>query len=322
MLKPSKLLLFGSVLCAVFYGYIIHYAFSEGVGEKVLLLIPLLLGLMIENRRLSGSWKEGVTYIIIALLGGLLAFLPGKNETVYDFANHLYYWPFFFVFLYLSITVLFENHIGVVPIGEGYTLLLNIGLIYLIFQEGWLDKPESLQWGLGILIGLFTLYVFFHGFSKQRLSTMHRFVLSIWSCVILIVFAANHGYRLLFETISMDGLAPANWKIFLSYFLLGVALIYIYRNIIMLSVYLPSRGRTYNKAHIEIIKVNNQLHVDRYASSQLSLGHALLIVFLSGVVYSLNAVYNYFEAHTLIMVVLWLVPLSIGVFSPIPERKP
>jgi hypothetical protein len=320
MLKPSKLLLFASTLCAVSYGYIFYYAFGQGAGEKVILLIPLLLVLIIENRRLTGSWKEGLIYVIIALLVGLFAFLPGKNEAVYDFADHLYYWPFFFIFAYLSMSVLFENHIGVVPMGEGYTLLLNCGLIYLIFQEGWLDDMGSLHLGLGILIGLFTLYVFFHGFAKQRLSTMHRFVLSIWSCLILIVFAVYHGYNLLFKTFSLEGLSLGNWEIFLSYFLLGVALIYIYRNFIMLSVYLPAKGRTYHKEHIEMIKVNNQLHVDRYAPSQLPLGHALLIVFLSGTVYSLNAVYHYFEAHTLIMVVLWLVPLSFGVFSPIPER--
>lgn len=310
MYSQSVLYLFGWVFCLAIYGLIAHLAFQAGIGEKTLLLIPVLSGLLIEKRKLTGSWKIVWRNLLFALLGSLISFIPAK-QSHYDLESHIEFWPFCFIFMFLTISIFADDERGVISVGEGHTLLLNLALIYLISDWNWLIKPEALQIALMVLLVLFTLYVFFHAFSRHKLSKNHRFVLSLWSSIIMLVFAINHLVRILRKTINTPELDTANWVLFLNYFLLGIALIYIYRNLLMLTVYLPEKQKFYNAAHKKAMQAANKIHIKRYSPFQLPRAMAWAIVLGSGLLYIVNFQYAFLDSHTLIMGVLWIFPLAV-----------
>ncbi|MCA1761776.1 MAG: hypothetical protein LC664_02065 [Flavobacteriales bacterium] len=118
-----------------------------------------------------------------------------------------------------------EDDKGVVPIGEGQTLLLNIGLIYLLAEWKWYSRYETLQLLSIVCVLVFTIYVLFHAFSRHPLSKTHRFILSLCSSIIFLIFSINHISLLMVDTVRESAISISNWTLIVNYFLLGVAAI-------------------------------------------------------------------------------------------------
>ena len=313
--KSNAWLIGGAVVVAIPYGYIMYLAYQQKTEMFSVMLIALILGVGYENIRLKSSWRAMAFKILAAMLVALTAFWPRNNPLLDHLSMQLSRWPYHFVFPFVVFSVAYHDKKVIPKLTEGITLLQSISLVYWVLDQGYLSGTEILNYiGLGIG-GFFVLLSLVHAFTYLDLSKRVRLWLSLWSSVIMIIFASDHIYRVFnYPNIVED----PTWNLglnILQYFLLGMALMYIFQNAVMLFTYMPSKHRFYDDTHMEEIRAMNKTHIGRYAPEQIKIRDAALaLVFTSGV-YWVNYRFNLLPRHTMIWVVFGALPLLINLVN-------
>ncbi len=185
------LLIIGSIILIPFFFYILYRTFNSERNLFSLTIIPLLLGVIFENIRLSNDWKSLYLKMLGALMLSVFAFMPNKQEFDYNFENQIEIWPYFFIFFFVLISVVDHSEKVTTKLTEGITLLQSISIIYLVIDLKLinLNNPFSL---FLIGIGLFlSLYYILYAFSYLELSKSARLILSIWSSITMLFFSIN-----------------------------------------------------------------------------------------------------------------------------------
>lgn len=163
----NLLLKIGGVLAFLFFGYIFYTVYQSEKSLISITIIPLILGLIFENKRLSADRKA----IALKILGGLLlsvfAFMPGKREKGYNFENHIEMWQYWFVFFFVVISMVYHEKKIVPKLTEGITLLQSISIIYWIIDIGFLNFDNAFAY---ILIGFGLIFLWFRSFTHFRIS--------------------------------------------------------------------------------------------------------------------------------------------------------
>lgn len=250
----NLLLAIGGIFASVFLGYVFYQTYQSERTLISIMIIPLILGIIFENKRLSTDWKTIALKILGALLLSIFAFLPGKKEQNYSFENHIEMWPYWFIFFFVLISMFYHEKKIVSKLTEGITLLQSISIIYWILDIGFLNFKNIFTYiiiGIGLI---FCIISFIHAFSYIKLTRNARLFLSIWSSIIMIIFAYDYIYRVYNFDYFVDYKILNDGLNILQYFLLGVSLIYIFQNAYMLLVYLPDRHRWYGKKKCKILK--------------------------------------------------------------------
>ncbi|MDO5969763.1 hypothetical protein Q4Q35_08085 [Flavivirga aquimarina] len=318
--KITIILIIIGIFILTFLGYIIFRTYQSQNSLLSIMTIPLILGIVFENRRLSSDWKDILLKITIALALSFIAFLPGKNERNYSFEHHIEIWPYFFIGFFVLASVIHHEKKIIPKLTEGITLLQSISIIYWIVDIGFLNLKNVFVYLL-IGIGLvFSIISFIHAFSYIKLTRNARLFLSIWSSVIMIIFAVDHIYRVFNFNYFVDYKIINDGLNVLQYFLLGVSLIYIFQNAIMLLEYFPSKSRAYNKEHLKDIRKMNKTHIERYSTNQIRIFDSLFaLLFISGIYY-----WNYkcqiMPRHTLIWLIFWIFPFIIWLKDLLNEK--
>lgn len=307
------------IVC-LFYGYVFYRAYISERSLVSIMMVPLILGIIFENRRLSTAWKMLALKIFCSLLIAMLAFLPGRGERTYNFDDHIELAIYWFVFLFVLASVIYHEEKIVPKLTEGITLLQSVSIIYWIADIGFFGFRNIFAYILMAIGLVFCTVSFVHAFSYRKLTTKVRLFLSIWSSIIMIVFAVDHIYRVYnFDYFVEDPILNTGLNM-LQYFLLGVSLIYIFQNANMLLVYLPDRKSWYGKEQMDDIRKMNKTHIGRYSWHQIKIPHALLALLFTATVYYGNYSYQIIPRHTLIWLVFWIFPFVILVKERIGHR--
>lgn len=306
------LLIIGSIILIPFFFYILYRTFNSERNLFSLTIIPLLLGVIFENIRLSNDWKSLYLKMLGALMLSVFAFMPNKQEFDYNFENQIEIWPYFFIFFFVLISVVDHSEKVTTKLTEGITLLQSISIIYLVIDLKLinLNNPFSL---FLIGIGLFlSLYSILYAFSYLELSKSARLILSIWSSITMLFFSINYLYRIYNSKFEIQTNTFDNIINLIQYFLLGISLMYIFQNVFMLMVYLPSKNSFYSKNHINEIKKMNKIHIERYSKNQIKVSESIIALILSTFLYLINYKVNFIKSYTLIWMVFWIFPLLIN----------
>ena len=258
--------------------------------------------------------------VIGALFFSTLAFIPNKNEHHYDFENHIEMWPYWFIFIFVIISMIYHDKKVIPQLTEGITLLQSISIIYWIIDIGFLNFKNAFVYLLISIGVVFCIISFIHAFSYIKLTRNSRLFLSIWSSIVMIIFAVDHIYRVYNFDYFIDNKLINEGLNFLQYFLLGVSLIYIFQNAFMLLTYLPDKHNFYGKSHMKEIKNMNKTHIKRYSMNQIKISDSFLALVLTTIVYYLNYVYQLIPRHTLIWSIFWIFPFVIWMKKLIIEK--
>ncbi|AXP81223.1 hypothetical protein CJ739_2142 [Mariniflexile rhizosphaerae] len=316
----NLLLSIGGILASMFFGYVFYRTYQSERSLISIMIIPLVLGIIFENKRLSTAWKTIALKILGAILLSVFAFIPGKREQNYNFENHIEMWPYWFIFFFVLISASYNEKKIVPKLTEGITLIQSISVIYWILDIGFLNFKNIFAYilmGIGLI---FCAVSFIHAFSYMRLTRNFRLFLSIWSSIIMIIFAIDHIYRVFNFNYFVDYKTLNDGLNVLQYFLLGVSLIYIFQNAYMLLVYFPDKHSWYGKEQMRDIKKMNKTHLDRYSQNQIKISDSLIaLTFISGFYYW-NYKYQIMPRHTLIWLVFWLFPFIISGKEIINEK--
>lgn len=318
--RITIILIIIGIIILSFFGYIIFRTYQSENNLLSIMTIPLILGIVFENRRLSSDWKAILIKITISLALSIFAFIPGKRERNYSLENHIEMWPYFFIFFFVIASVIYHEKKIIPKLTEGITLLQSISIIYWITDIGFLNFKNVFAYILMFIGLIFCLVSFLHAFTYIKLTRNSRLFLSIWSSIIMIIFAIDHIYRVFNFDYFVDYQFLNEGLNFLQYFLLGVSLIYIFQNAIMLLEYFPSKSRAYNKEHMNDIRKMNKTHIDRYSQNQIKISDSFLALFFTSGIYYWNYKYQIMPRHTLIWLLFWIFPFVVWYREMINEK--
>ncbi len=278
--------------------------------------IALLLGVLFESFRITDNWKTVIYIFIGSLLLSLFCFLPYKYESNYLFENHLGNWPYYFLFFFAFGSSIWHSERTKVKLTEGLTLIQTISIIYWLLDYG-IYNIDS--WFTKISIAVIIIFSFlsiFHSLSYYVLSRTTRLTLSIWSSIIMLLFAIDNIYRVFqYEDIENSKYFSQSFYVGLQYFVLGVSSIYIIQNMIMLMGFLPGKHTFFNPQYFKELRELKKEHIERYSDEQVNVFHSIVCILLTGTFYYINYKYQYFPRHTSIWIGFILFPFLLKIVS-------
>ena len=174
-----------------------------------------------------------------------------------------------------------------------------------------------------MIIGLiFSLYSVSHAFTHSILSRTSRLTLSIWSSIIMMLFASDNIYRV-YQNEQIENTADLTHGLYigLQFFLLGVSCIYIIQNLIMLMGFMPGRGTFFNKQYFRDIKELKKDHVKRYSDRQVKILHSFFCILFTGTIFLLNYHYQILPRHVAIWIVFVIFPFILDTYDYVAGRK-
>lgn len=275
-------------------------------------LLAMLLGLLFESFRVARNWKSVLGIFFATYAASFISYLPGKHEYDYIFEEHIVSWPYYFIIIYALLFAIFYKDKVTAKLTEGVTLLLSCALVYWAIDYGFMNYHNWFSYSLMAIGGLFTFFSLINALTHLHLSRTVRLTLSIWSTIIMFVFAIDNIIRV-FSNPDIEGSQYLSDGLYigLQYFLLGVSAVYIMQNYILLAGFLPSKNGNY----LNDLRENKKEHLDRFSDEQVSIGFSLLCIVYSVALYWLNHRYQLLPRHTMVWVVFLSFPLLTRLFS-------
>jgi len=304
----------------IFLGYISYLLTQTDYKLLPYLTIPLIIGLILENRRLNSDWKTLILKLMISIIlaSTVITFMSLDSSSI---SNQIKDWPYLLIFFFALISAIYHDKKVTSKITEGVTLLQSISIIYWIINSNYIEFSNIFE-SLVLVIGLiFCSISFFYAFSYKALTPRIRLFLSVWSSIIMMIFSFVYIYRVYnFHDFTGDYLTDFIINI-IQYFFLGISLIYIIQNGRMLAVYIPSKHSFFDKDHIKRIDRMNKLHIWRYSKKQVKIKDSFLTLLFTLLVFTTNYLFNLIPSLTLIWIVFWSAPIILFLKDKILEKK-
>lgn len=322
--------LFLFILFLIIYaGYDFYIHKSSGTHLVSLQVLALIAGVIFESRRMSNKWTTSVligifSFIFIFCLGYFLCTVVDDSDCSLGFIldRSLSFWPFVFFVFYVLYSRIFNERNITPKLTEGVTLFLSIAMIYWVADNGFINFDNIISqtlMGIGIL---FSLFSFFHAFTKTYLSDRNKLILSIWSSIIMMFFAIDNlnGLYQNEQFISSDDIQQSVY-VAAQYFLLGISSIYMIQNFMMLIGFLPRWKRFFNSRYFEEVRELKSEHIDRYSEEQVNYLDSVFCIVLIGSVFYLNYYYEFVSRQFIIWISFVIFPLILNLFNRVTGKK-
>ncbi|NVO11846.1 MAG: hypothetical protein HXX16_17945 [Bacteroidales bacterium] len=274
--------------------------------------LALIAGLFYENKRLTGDWKTVLKMTLFSFAFSILIFLPGEHESVYNFDKHLENWSYAFTFLFIIISIAFNEDKIIPKLTEGVTLIQSLALIYWAIDFGLAYSSYLIVKILMAIALIFSLYSILNIFANIALSNTNRLILSIWSSIIMLLFAIDNIYGI-YQNDQIETVQTFLQGLFigLQYFLLGVCSIYIVQNFLMIVGFFPGKGTFFNKKYFRNIKKLEDEHISRYSDNQVNKLDGLICLLFTGITFGLNYYFKLLPRNIAIWIVFIVSPYII-----------
>jgi hypothetical protein len=280
-------------------------------------MMPLICGLAYEFKQLSQSWTKTFNALAWAQLGSLLCFLPGRSEHDYILGMHISSWPFAFCIFYIIMGIVMYNKQLVYKLGEGITMLQSLSFIYWMLDLKIFTNSNYFLITLGSLGLIASSFSLFHSYTYTILNKNNRLLLSLWSSVIMIIFAVDNIYHVYkYSQINLSDDTNIILMNMAQYFLLGVSAIHIVRNIFMITDFIPGRDTFFNKQYFEEVRELKKLHISRYSASQINIRQSIIISAFTIIFFGLNFYYHFVPRNFLIWSLFFLLPFALILLNP------
>jgi hypothetical protein len=206
---------------------------------------------------------------------------------------------------------------------EGITLMQSIAVIYWVIDLGFMNSTYMVVKILMLIALCLALFSIYNAFSYQTLSRTSRLVLSIWSSIIMVLFAADNIYKV-YQNQQIEvtqGIIQA-FYIALQFFLLGVSGIYIVQNAFMLIEFLPGKYRFFNEQYFKDLEDLKRQHISRYLTQQVTRINSFLCVLITGTIFGLNYYYKLLPRNIIIWIVFVLFPIVLNLLNKSARNIP
>ena len=226
-------------------------------------------------------------------------------------------WPFTFLAIFIFISVMVHDKKVIPKLTEGITLIQSISILYWLYDLNFFDFDNKFLTIFLTIPILISLYSLLHAFTYIPINRKAQLYLSIWSSIIMIIFAVEHIFRV-FNSPEIEETTIINgFLITIQYFILGVSSMYILQNFFMLAEYLPSKNRFYGKEHMNDIRTMNNTHIERYSDKQVLILDSIFCLIFCLTIYYLNYKYQLVPRHTSIWIVFLTFPMVLNIKNKI-----
>lgn len=276
---PYTYLLQNPVILSLFFGF--------GIVTRSLFLI-----------KSKKEFKQILIYLLISLIG----LFPGKREVVYNLYTHIFYCFCLYIFV---IAIFFKEKL-LPEICEASILQLSLVFLYTFFIYYYNTDPFLNIVLLIILIP--TIAIFILSFLPIVLTFFWKLIFYVWFLLIntLLIwsFFSLGNLSLFFQQGGIQNLTP------ISSFLTGSAFFYLATGLIYLYLLIPIPGKHQSMENrIKEWKALVHLMVKKHTDIQTTWFQALFIILLEGGILLLNYFYHFISPNTLILVILFTIPL-------------
>ena len=297
---------------------------SQTSGKRLIpiSILALIAGVLFEGKRVSEKWSTVFSLTLVSLILSMLAFLPGKREHHYQFEDHIALWPYWFIIIF-SIGSVFTHGDKIKPrLTEGITLLQSIAVVSWVVDYGIFATGGYFAKTLMGVCLLFSLYSAFHAFTYTQLTKRGRLTLSIWSSIIMLLFAIDNIYRV-YQNDQIENTADISHGAYiaLQFFLLGVSAIYIVGNFLMLMRFLSGKGSFFNAEYFRGLRELTNEHVDRYSHHQVSVGYSLMAAVFATGIFSSNHYYQILPRHLAVWLIFVIFPIFFNIGDNIRDSR-
>lgn len=308
-----------AIFLTIYIGYRITISPENLIPINV---VAIIAGALLESKRIIKNWTTVLTMALGAYIFSFFAFLPNNKELNYNIENRIEIFPYYFIAIFALLVVCFYEDELTKKLTEGITLIQSIAIIYWVIDYGFVNT-NSIYLVLLMIIGLlFSFYSIFQAFTYKVLSRTNRLILSIWSSLVMLLFALDNIYRV-YQNEQIENTANIANALYigLQFFLLGVSSIYIIQNIKMLIEFLPSRGTFFNAEYFSDLKKLKNRHIKRYSNKQVNILHSFYCLLFSVVIFSLNYQYQFLPRHIIIWLVFVTFPIALSFYSYAQNRN-
>jgi hypothetical protein len=298
--------------------FIMYKASISGLKLFSVSLIAIFAGMLYESFRILDHWKTVLAVFITAYFISLFAFVPGGENHIYGFEDRIEAWPYWFLAVYsIGFAALYSEKPSA-KLTEGITLLQSIALIYWIFDDNLIRYDNWFAIALLTIVLLFFAFSVLHALTYIRLSETMRIILSTWSSIIMLVLAIDNLISVFNSPeIESTRYLSEGFSIVLQYFFLGVSSLYAVYNFMLLAMlYLPEKGKRYSESFQE----HKKIHLLRYLDSQVFIGHALLGIVYSSILYGLNYTFQLLPRNTVIWLVFFTFPILLNLIVAVQGK--
>jgi hypothetical protein len=277
---------------------------------------PLILGLIFQGKRLYGTWRPLIENFVIALGGSFFVFILTHKTTPVEEKIFLITYAFLLCFILAFLAKFKKNRILIIPqLTEGVTLLHSIAVIYWLVDFSRDYIYAKIFYVFFFIIFLFTLFSIINAFTKNPLSKTNRFLLSLWSSLIMILFALDYIISIFKNGEISDALSfQEGVFVFVQYFLLGISAIYIAQNINMILGFLPDKGERIFQSSSRR-KVLKKDHIERFSEKQVSVWYSSFCLVFSASLFWFNYEFKIISKQSVIWIVFVSFPILIYCFE-------
>lgn len=261
-------------------------------------LISLFSGLIIENYRINKN-KKLLFYVLCgAYTLSLSFFLINKSQAV---GKYISYWPFYFIAIFLIISVALNSEKLTQKVSEGFTLLISLAFLYWLLDKNILNFKtiwNSIITSITVLISGFSV---FNSLTNFQLTKSNRLFLSIWTTIVLLIISIDNSYSVFRNSDNDYNHISDNLFLALQYFLLGISSVYTAQNINLIYSLLDKDTR--KKAKI--------VHTKRYSETQVSINDSVFCIVFSMGIYISNYQFNILPKNLMIWLVIFIFPFLL-----------
>lgn len=282
-------------------------------GHWLLLMsfASLLAGMFLEIGSVTKKWKTVWALVLASCFCSLFIFIPSKDG---DVMTKIQYWPLAFCFFFtIMTTVIFENRF-LPKLDEGFIMLQSMGLIYWILDLR-VFEFDSLVLKIILVLPIFvSLYSVFHAFSYSKLNRSARLLLSIWSAILMLAFATDNYWALIFGPSVEEATGLGSMLlVMVKYFLTGASLIYVVQSFFL---FIPRDDSNRPGRTIDLEKY----HIERVSELQVHRDHSLIALVFSITVFGINFYYGIVPRQIAIWSVIISFPLLLSLYVRYVER--
>ncbi|MDY0986750.1 hypothetical protein SOM12_04935 [Flavobacterium sp. CFBP9031] len=306
--------------------YIVYDTYIKATSGSHLIpinIMALMAGVIFESKRITSRW---VLVVIIGLVSFFIAFAflnfinnadsHSRHGLGDVFTLSIRIWPSIFLVLYFIFSLLFYKYRIIPKLTEGITLLQSIAVIYWAIDYDFITSTNIVMQTFLVIGLLFSLFSIFHAFTNTHLSNTHKLILSIWSSIIMFLFAVDN-LHIIDEPAPIEITANILKILYLGlqYFLLGISSIYIIQNFIMLFRFIPRPGKFFNSKYFNSVRKLKGDHINRYSHNQVSPLHSLICIVFISTIFFLNYYYQFVPKQFIIWIVIVTFPFFINAFN-------
>jgi hypothetical protein len=248
------------LFCLIVTAFIAYKVFQTERTLISLSTIALMLGLVFESLRLGGFRKEIMRELLLAYACSFIVFIPMRFEE-YGLMSRISTWPAVFIGAYVIFSViLFKDRI-IPKINLTHTFVCLLAFVYYAYEWDWFWDESWLYRCLAFSGLLSTLFVLFLSLRKGVLTQRIRLMLSVFSALLMIFFAAEFAIELF---VSTKYAREITWleklDLFFPYFVLGMGLVYTMQNIYLIIDF----NYFGDGDHVEHARSVATVHLNRY----------------------------------------------------------